>query len=229
MRTTALLTVLAPLALFACGDDATDDAANTETTAAMDDATSTSEAGDATDPDGGPSSGDSGPSTGPGSTGPDSGTTEAPDDTTAGDAMGDSTTGAVEEPPPTNAAELLPWLEAGEYLGWAAESGVHPSAGQHGGGVRTFVNATLLDSLEAGLPAHPQGAASIKELYTAGGQPNGWAVMVKVAPDSAGGVGWYWYELFGADVYADGTGVALCTDCHSAGGVDFVLSPFPLQ
>lgn len=228
MRTTTLA-FLASLALVACGDDSTDDAAGSETTAAVDDATSTSEAGDATDPDGGPSTGDPGTSSGPGSTGPDSGTTTTPDDTTAGDTAGDSTTGAVEEPPPTNGAELLPWLEAGEYLRWAAESGVHPSAGPHGGGVRTFVNETLLGSLEAGLAAHPQGAAAVKELYTAGGQPNGWAVMVKVAPDSAAGVGWYWYELYGVDVYADGTGVGLCTDCHSAGGVDFWLSPFPLQ
>ena len=62
-----------------------------------------------------------------------------------------------------------------------------------------------------------------------GGTRLGWAVMVKVQADSAGGDGWYWYETFDGAVYADGTGEGLCTGCHSGGGTDFFLSPFPLQ
>lgn len=225
VRTTTLLVFLSSLPLVACGDDSSDDAGAGSASSSGSGSSPTTDAGEAPDPDSGP--GSSGPDSG--STSSDPGSTGTPQDTTAGDTTGDGTTGAVEEPPPTNAAELLPWLEAGEYLEWAAESGVHPSAGPHGGGVRTFVNAALLGSLEAGLPAHPQDAAAVKELYTAGGQANGWAVMVKVQADSAGGEGWYWYELYGAEVFADGTGVGLCSGCHSGGGVDYVLSPFPLQ
>lgn len=229
VRTPTPWAFLAALALVACGDDSTDPAAGSDTTTAMQGSTSTPEPGDTTDPDGGSSSegGSGDPSS---SSGPGSSTTEGPAGTTesSGDTTGDATTGAAEESPPTNSAELLPWLEAGEYLTWAAESEPHVSAGPHGT-VRTFINGALLASFEAGLAAHPQGAASVKELYTAGGQPDGWAVMVKVQPDSAGGAGWYWYELLGGDVYADGTGVGLCTGCHGGGGVDLVLTPFPLQ
>lgn len=159
--------------------------------------------------------------------------TEGGDVTTQGDGADSSSdtgsTGETEQPqPPTDGAELLPWLEAGEYLAWAAESGVHPSSGPHGGGVRTFVNDVLLASLAAGSPSHPVGAAAIKELYGDGGSVIGWAVEVKLQADSAGGDGWYWYELFGTDLYADGTGEGICTGCHG-GGNDYVLTPFPLQ
>jgi hypothetical protein len=150
-------------------------------------------------------------------------------DATQGDGTETSTTGVDEQPqPPTNGAELLPWLEAGEYLGWTAESGVHPSSGPHGGGVRTFVNDVLHASLAAGSASHPQGAAAIKELYGDGATVIGWAVEVKLQADSAGGDGWYWYERFQDSVYADGTGEGICTGCHG-GGNDYVLSPFPLQ
>lgn len=131
-----------------------------------------------------------------------------------------------EPPPPTNGGALLPWLEAGNYAQWAAESGVHPSAGPHGGDVRTFVNASLFASLEAGAAEHDVDAAVVKELYD-GDTVEGWAVMVKVAAGE-GGDGWYWYEIVGSSVYADGLGESLCTGCHSE-AVDFVRTPFPLQ
>jgi hypothetical protein len=118
---------------------------------------------------------------------------------------------------------------AGAYKRWPAESQIHPSAGPHGGNVRTFVNAALEQSLAEQAATHPQGAASVKELYGGGTDTRiGYAVMVKLAPDSAGGDGWYWYERLGATVYADGTGVGLCTGCHG-GGADYVLTPHPLQ
>jgi hypothetical protein len=113
------------------------------------------------------------------------------------------------------------------YLDWAAESGVHPSAGPHFSGVRTFVDAALFGSLQAGDPEHPVGAAAVKELYGDGDQIRGWAVLVKVAL-GAGGDGWYWFEIYDDDVLAEGTGLAGCTGCHGSGN-DFVRSPFPLQ
>jgi hypothetical protein len=148
--------------------------------------------------------------------------------TDTGDGDGDPTTDTGEdELPPTEAAQLEAWLEAGGYLGWTAESAVHESTGPHFGGVRTFMNAALLGSLESGT-GHPAGAATVKELYGDGDTVRGWSVMVKLQADSAGGDGWYWYERYDASVYANGTGEGLCTGCHVDGN-DYVLSPYPLQ
>ncbi|PCC66732.1 hypothetical protein SAMN02745121_00537 [Nannocystis exedens] len=141
-----------------------------------------------------------------------------------------STTGDVDLLPPTDSAEQLEaWLAAGAYLTWPAESQIHASAGPHGGNVRTFVNPALAESLAAADAMHPEGAASVKELYGDGtDEIVGYAVMVKLAPDSGDGDGWYWYERLNATVYADDIGVNLCTGCHG-GGSDYVLTPWPLQ
>jgi hypothetical protein len=160
----------------------------------------------------------------------DAPSTTAPDPTASGPTTSDASTTGLDELPPTDGAEQLEqWLGAGAYKRWPAESQIHPSAGPHGGNVRTFVNAALEQSLAEQAATHPQGAASVKELYGGGTDTRiGYAVMVKLAPDSAGGDGWYWYERLGATVYADGTGVGLCTGCHG-GGADYVLTPHPLQ
>lgn len=188
--------------------------------------------GNATSTTGAEGDDDGGSTAGPGSggssgDGPDP--TDGGDLDSSGEAPGDSTDsgGPTATPPPTEAGALVPWLQAGMYLDWAAESGVHPSAGPHFGGVRTFVDAALFGSLQAGDPEHPVGAAAVKELYGDGDQIRGWAVLVKVAL-GAGGDGWYWFEVYDDDVLAEGTGLAGCTGCHGSGN-DFVRSPFPLQ
>lgn len=132
------------------------------------------------------------------------------------------------ELPPTNAFDLRDWLMEGNYLDWPAESSVHDSTGPHFGGVRTFVTPALLASLEAGNGAHPEGAATVKELYGDGDTLRGWAVSLKRAADSDNGGNWFWYEFYDGSPVAAGNGVALCTNCHG-GGVDFVLTPTPLQ
>jgi hypothetical protein len=60
------------------------------------------------------------------------------------------------------------------------------------------------------------GVASVKELFTADGEPAGIAVAVKVASDSDEGAGWYWSEGDGVA----GFGVAGCTGCHLAASSD---------
>lgn len=157
-------------------------------------------------------------------------TSTASEPTTTSATSDASTTDDLDALPPTDSAEQLEqWLVAGAYKGWLAESQIHASAGPHGGNVRTFVNAALAQSLADEAATHPQGAATVKELYGGGTDTIiGWAVMVKLAPDSAGGDGWYWYERLDATVYADDTGVGLCTGCHG-GGADYVLTPYPLQ
>lgn len=137
------------------------------------------------------------------------------------------TTAAAPGAPPEPTA-LRAWLQAGTYLGWRAESAAHPSAGPHGGRVRTFLNDPLFDSLDAGRSAHPAGAVAVKELYGGGSTIIGWAVMIKVDEDSADGRGWYWYEAFGTGAPYSGVGLTICTGCH-AQGRDYVRIPFPLQ
>ena len=135
---------------------------------------------------------------------------------------------------PTESGPLLTWLQTGGYQQWQAESARHRSSGPHTANVRSFFNQILLDSLTAGGAVHPRGAAVVKELYGSGTTVRGWAVEVKVADDSDGGRGWYWYERIGTSVFADGTGETGCTGCHSQNfgsfvSKDFVLSRFPLQ
>jgi hypothetical protein len=124
---------------------------------------------------------------------------------------------------PTSSSELRSWLEAGMYKGWTAESAPHPSAGPHGGTVRTYLNDLVLQSLAAGNASHPSGSALVKELYFGGSTVQLWAVEVKVQDDSDGGRGWYWWE--GG---ISGLGNPTCTGCHAAGR-DYVRTPFPLQ
>ncbi|MCA9718899.1 MAG: hypothetical protein KC468_29795 [Myxococcales bacterium] len=138
------------------------------------------------------------------------------------------TTGADDQLPPTNSGELRPWLDDGGYLGWTAESAPHDSAGPHFGTVRTYVNQALLDSLDAQDATHPQGAAAVKELYGDGDAVLGWSVAIKTQADSAMGDGWYWYEVYNGSVFGDGLGDGTCTGCHG-GGLDYVLTPYPLQ
>lgn len=231
----ALLLLLSLVSIGACDDGSGgSDTGAGGATDTLDTATDGDDTGTATSP-GSASSADDGGDDGnaptgttanadDGGDGADDGTTDDGTDDGSGD--GGGATGDVDEPPPQGDAALRPWLEAGSYLGWAAESGVHVSAGPHGMGVRTFVNDVLLASLDAGSPEHEVGAAVVKELYDANGL-SGWAVMRKLEPGQAGD-GWYWYETVGDAIYADDTGVALCTGCHAM-GTDYVRTPYPLQ
>ena len=207
---------------IACASANPDDNASTGTT----DASSTAATGlDASaDAEGGPGSdGETGSDGDPSS---DDGETAGPVDTSGAPGSTTDDPPPADQLPPVGAAELLPWLESLAYADWHAESGVHPSTGPHGDGVRTFFNDALRGSFDAGNATHPIDAAVVKELY-GGGEIAGWAVMVKVA-DGEGGDTWYWYEIVGASTYADGTGVDLCTGCHAV-GVDQIQTPYPLQ
>lgn len=176
------------------------------------------------DGDGDPGDGDGDPGDGDGD--PGDGDGDGDGDGNPGDGDGDPESCPGREVP-TSEAALMPWLESGAYQSWLAESGVHASAGPHFGGVRTYVDDCLAASLDAAATEHPLGSATIKELYGTGEEILGWSVMVKVASGS-GGDTWYWFERYQNTVYADEVGAGLCTGCHGA-GVDFVLTPWPLQ
>ena len=123
---------------------------------------------------------------------------------------------------------LLEWLDGRGYFAWEGESAPHGSDGPHFGTVRTYLDPTLLESLEAGNAEHPAGAATVKELYGGGDDLLGWSVSLKREDESDGGNNWYWFEIYQGDVLADGDGLSICTGCHG-GGTDYVLTPFPLQ
>ncbi len=145
-------------------------------------------------------------------------------------------TAKVDSVVPVTKDKLFSYLQAASYKNFAAkESGRHPTRGPHtkvGWPVRVFLGPKLDASLKAGNTSHPAGSAAVKEMYDASGKLQGWAVMVKTAADSAGGKGWFWYEVTsttdGSKPVAAGNGVPLCFGCHFTGR-DFVLSDYPLQ
>ena len=116
-----------------------------------------------------------------------------------------------------------------------SESGRHPSAGPHtnfGLPVRVYMNEVLESSLRAGNDSHPIGSEAVKEMFSADGTLEGWAVMVKTQTGSDGGKGWFWYEVASVEPnaapVASGNGIPLCFGCHST-GADYVLSDYPLR
>lgn len=235
MRSVLCLSALLPLLAFvpACGDDegAASETSGPTSTAAGSEG-SGSEVGSSTTPaTSGTTAGTSATSTTTATATTQTEETTAEPTTAAGTGDGtetsDASTGtATDRPPPTDAATLLPWLQAGNYARWDAEPERHPSLGPHFDGVRTFVNTTLLASLEAGGEDHPLGSSVVKELYGPGPEVGGWAVLVKVAPGSSVD-NWYWYESFEGTEYAADTGINGCGNCHGR-GVDFIRTTLPL-
>ncbi len=147
-----------------------------------------------------------------------------------------ATTGRAPGAVPTEDRALHDYLRASSYSQMSTiESGRHPSAGPHarfGAPVRVFMNETLAASLESGNGEHPIGSEAVKEMYTADGTLEGWAVMVKTQDASDGGQGWFWYEATstepGADPFMSGNGIPLCFGCHASGN-DYVLTRWPLR
>ena len=93
------------------------------------------------------------------------------------------------------------------------------------------MNEVLESSLRAGSESHPIGSEAVKEMFSADGTLEGWAVMVKTQAGSDGGKGWFWYEVASVEPdaapVASGNGIPLCFGCHST-GADYVLSDYPL-
>lgn len=137
---------------------------------------------------------------------------------------------------PADSAKLFAYLQSGAYKAFTAqETQRHPSAGPHtrvGLDVRVYMNDALNQSLAADAAEHPAGSAVVKEMYSAKGDLQGWAVAVKTAAASDDGKGWYWYEVKSTTdnrrPVAAANGVTLCSGCHTAGR-DFVLSNYPLE
>ncbi|NKB88133.1 MAG: hypothetical protein GKS06_07935 [Acidobacteria bacterium] len=138
---------------------------------------------------------------------------------------------------PVSEAALFEYLQDGGYGDFEAkESRTHPGRGPHTSvtsPVRVFYNDILASSMEANNAEHPRGASAVKEMFTADGQPQGWAVMVKTHDETDEGRGWYWYEVTSdtdsSALAANGNGVPGCIACHSFRDQDLILSGFPLR
>jgi hypothetical protein len=138
----------------------------------------------------------------------------------AGDYVYWQQTDPAQLPPVGNKSAMSEWLEAGHYNDWDCESEATEKtdgvAGIHAHGTnRVCSNQRLAENylVEGQWQA---GVASVKELFTAGGELSGVAVAVKVRSDSDEGAGWYWSE---GDAVA-GFGVGGCTGCHLAADSD---------
>jgi len=138
---------------------------------------------------------------------------------------------------PLDGDELFSFLQDGIYKKFPhQDSATRPGRGPHtaiGLPVKAFYNKILAKSLNEGADAHPAGSTAVKEMYTADGQLQGWAVMTKTGDDSDQGRGWFWYEVTSttdpSSLQAIGNGVPGCVGCHSRASTDLNRSGYPLK
>lgn len=163
-------------------------------------------------------------------------TTATPPPGDGGAAADGGTTPTAGELPPTGDAKALEaWLATGDYKSWSCEPAPHGSRSPSPHGTNRICSNTLVSRFQgATAPSpRPKGSAAVKELYTDDGKTIlGYAVEEKVADESAGGAGWYWYERMGTTVAADGLGndgtpKSICVGCHTAAGSDAAHTPTP--
>jgi hypothetical protein len=135
------------------------------------------------------------------------------------------------------------WLAQGDYKQWACEPAVHAALSPSPHGFNRICSNDVISSNATGTSTWPSGAAAVKELYASLSDttPNGYAVYLKTAADSAAGAAWYYYERVPLDstaphdangVVADGLGAAgapltVCVSCHAAAGSDAAYTPSP--
>jgi len=162
-------------------------------------------------PDGGTQVTDGGPA-------PTPSADAAPPSTDAGPPVG--LPPANDQTPATgDPAAVKAWLDSKVYTKWACEPAPHPRRTGSGHSANRICSNALLSGHGAG--EYPVGAASVKELFDGNNNLNGYAMLLKVKP---GGVeSFYWYELLGSSVVANGLGdsgsaKSVCTGCHDGAG-----------
>ena len=140
----------------------------------------------------------------------------------------DEATVATPQRPPRGQEAIEAWLAAGWFRAWHCESDISPPrlTGNHGR--HRICSNDLLRGSTSG--TYPVGAASVKELFLAGDQPNGFAVGLK-AESGAGPQTWYWYERRGTLAtgrpLAQGIAVPDCAVCHGVAPRDSVYFQAP--
>lgn len=137
------------------------------------------------------------------------------------DAGVDAAPASAQLPPTASAMELEQWLASGAYKQWACEKDPHTARSGSAHAANRICSNDLLSGSASG--EFPVGAASVKELFDGGGQIIGYAVGVRTkagATDSA----WFWYERVGSSIYANGSGVPLCANCHRGAPRDYIFT-----
>jgi hypothetical protein len=116
--------------------------------------------------------------------------------------------------------DMQDWLDKGHYNDWHCEEAPSmknegaPAIHVHATRNRVCTNDALFNGMQQD-DEWPAGVSSVKEIY-AGDMVANIAVSVKVASQSAGGNGWYWFEGPNIMDFGDPT----CTGCHSAAASD---------
>ena len=157
------------------------------------------------------------------------------DDTQAGCAAGcpagcPAIEGDLQTPPQGSDAVIAAWIAAGSYqgAGWRCEAAVHDARMPSPHGKNKICNNTKVTQTVA--PAtYPFGAANVKTLYGADGTTVvGHAVALKLFDGPSDGSKWYYYEIMGGSVVANGKGKSdnsdLCASCHQGTGSDAMHS-----
>ncbi len=134
-------------------------------------------------------------------------------------------TGGDPQLPPQGAEAMKVWLAEGHFEGWKCEA-VHDARSPSPHGRNRVCSNDLASAHTEG--EYPVGAASVKELFDASGNILGHAVSVHVVAGTTG-ASWYWYEVLGGSVAADGLGDAgvplqVCVGCHADAGGDAMHS-----
>lgn len=151
----------------------------------------------------------------------------------AGDAGGSGE--GNDQTPPMGASAVEAWLATGVYKNWHCESAPHSARSPSPHSVDRICSNDIIANNATGSGPWPEGAAAVKELYTATTDttPGGYAVYLKTQADSAGGANWYYYgALTAGGPPVDGMGnsadvMATCTGCHLAAGSDGPHTPSP--
>jgi hypothetical protein len=132
-----------------------------------------------------------------------------------------------QRPPRGDQAAMEAWLAEGHYLTWHCEDAVSPPRGLGGHGRQRICSNDVLLASASG--PYPVDSASVKPMYGAMDQPNGFSVGLKVI-EGPGAFTWYWYERLGASPTApakSGVGIPDCAVCHQQANRDYVFFRAP--
>lgn len=167
-------------------------------------------------PDGGASAPDAASPT------PTSSSTAPPSSDGGADSSSSAPSAGDDQTPATGSPEAVrAWLDKKLYTKWACEPSAHPRRPGSGHAANRICSNEKLSAHRPETGEFPVGAASVKELYDSSGAPSGYAMAVK--QDQGGGEAWYWYELIGESVVANGRGdsgsaKSICVSCHAGAG-----------
>jgi hypothetical protein len=153
---------------------------------------------------------------------PTSSSTASPPSDGGVDASSVGPSAGDEQTPATGSPEAVrAWLDQKLYTKWACEPSAHPRRPGSGHAANRICSNGKLSTHRPETGEFPVGAASVKELYDSSGAPSGYAMAVKQS--LGGGEAWYWYELIGESVVANGRGdsgsaKSICVSCHEGAG-----------